>query len=187
MNKKVSDILPKTEILAQLAEEASELAQAALKLRRALDGTNPTPKSVEECRKAFEEEYADVMVCMAALDFSDDKKRMSELELLQAKNTTVSSIAYKTRRIKMAEYHVGCGLFGTIYAGTMMKQRKDGLQLWRTKSDVTDEAVSAVLSHFITEMERSEKTKLEKVWGVIGNKKLKVTFELSTNKERSDE
>lgn len=67
MSKKVSDILPKTEILAQLAEEASELAQAALKLRRALDGTNPTPKSVEECRKAFEEEYADVMVCMAAL------------------------------------------------------------------------------------------------------------------------
>lgn len=49
MSKKVSDILPKTEILAQLAEEASELAQAALKLRCALDGTNPTPKSVEEC------------------------------------------------------------------------------------------------------------------------------------------
>lgn len=48
MNKKISDILPKTEILAQLAEEASELAQAALKLRRALDGTNPTPKSVAD-------------------------------------------------------------------------------------------------------------------------------------------
>lgn len=47
MSKKISDILPMTEILAQLAEEASELAQAALKLRRALDGTNPTPKSVE--------------------------------------------------------------------------------------------------------------------------------------------
>lgn len=31
MQKKVSDILPKTEILAQLAEEASELAQAARK------------------------------------------------------------------------------------------------------------------------------------------------------------
>ena len=37
VRKKVSDILPKTEILAQLAEEASELAQAALKLRRSLD------------------------------------------------------------------------------------------------------------------------------------------------------
>ena len=49
MSKKVSDILPKTEILAQLAEEASEPAQATLKLRRALDETNPTPKSVAEC------------------------------------------------------------------------------------------------------------------------------------------
>ena len=87
----------------------------------------------------------------------------------------------------MAEYHVGCGLFGTIYAGTMAPPRKDGLKMWRNKSDVTDEAVSVVLSHFITEMERSDKTKLEKVWGVIGNKKLKVTFELSTNKEQSDE
>jgi hypothetical protein len=39
MQKKISDILPQTEILAQLAEKASELAQTALKLRRALDGT----------------------------------------------------------------------------------------------------------------------------------------------------
>ena len=28
---------------------------------------------------------------------------------------------------------------------------------------------------------------IEKMWGVIGNKKLKVTFELSTDKEQSDE
>ena len=87
----------------------------------------------------------------------------------------------------MAEYHVGCGMFGNIYAGTYAPPRKDGLQAWRNKSDVTDEAVSAVLSHFITEMEHSDKTKLEKIWGVIGNKKLKVTFELSVNKEQSDE
>lgn len=52
---------------------------------------------------------------------------------------------------------------------------------------MTDEAVSAVLSHFITEMEHSNKTKLEKMWGVIGNKKLKVTFELSTDKGQSYE
>nr|DAI21402.1 MAG TPA: hypothetical protein [Caudoviricetes sp.] len=49
MSKKVSDILPKTEILAQVAEEASELAQTALKPRRALDEANPAPKSVAEC------------------------------------------------------------------------------------------------------------------------------------------
>lgn len=82
MSKKVSDILPKTEILAQLAEEASELAQAALKLRRALDGTNPTPKSMEECQKAFEEEYADVVNCIIALDCMDDAafERMQKMQ-----------------------------------------------------------------------------------------------------------
>ena len=67
MSKKVSDILPKTEILAQLAEEASELAQAALKLRRALDGTNPTPKSVAECEANLIEEIADISNTVDAL------------------------------------------------------------------------------------------------------------------------
>ena len=67
MSKKISDILPKTEILAQLAEEASELAQAALKLRRALDGTNPTPKSVAECEANLMEELADVTNAIDAL------------------------------------------------------------------------------------------------------------------------
>ena len=74
MNKKISDILPKTEILAQ----------AALKLRRALDDTNPTPKSIEECRKAFEEEYADVMVCMVALGASGDGKAHERIEIISS-------------------------------------------------------------------------------------------------------
>ena len=78
-------------------------------------------------------------------------------------------------------------MFGNIYAGTMAPPRKDGLKMWRNKSDVTDEAIAAVMGHFITEMGRDDKTKLEKVWGVIGNKKLKVTFELSTDKEQSNE
>ena len=73
MSKKVSDILPKTEILAQLAEEASELAQAALKLRRALDGTNQTPKSVEECLENIQEEMADVFVCLTVFGKSAEK------------------------------------------------------------------------------------------------------------------
>lgn len=81
MSKKVSDILPKTEILAQLAEEASELAQAALKLRRALDGTNPTrrvryepdTKSVEECLENIQEEMADVFVCLTMFGKSAER------------------------------------------------------------------------------------------------------------------
>lgn len=37
----------------------------------------------------------------------------------------------------MAEYHVGCGL-SAIYAGTILKPG-----VWKTKSPVTDEAISA--------------------------------------------
>ena len=87
----------------------------------------------------------------------------------------------------MAEYHVGCGLFGNVYAGTYATPRKDGLQAWRNKSDVTSEAIEAVMGHFIMEMERDDKNKIQKVWGVRGGKKLKVTFELSTDEEQSDE
>lgn len=87
----------------------------------------------------------------------------------------------------MAEYHVGCGMFGNIYAGTYAPPRKDGLQAWRNKSDVTSEAIEAVMGHFITEMERDDKNKIQKAWEVRGNKTLKVTFELVPNKEQSDE
>lgn len=50
-----------------MAEEASELAQAALKLRRALDGTNPTPKSVAECEANLMEEFADISNAVTVL------------------------------------------------------------------------------------------------------------------------
>lgn len=67
----VSDILPEDEILAQLAEECAELAQAALKLRRAISEVNWTPKSIEECRVNLIEEYADVRTCYDALQWDD--------------------------------------------------------------------------------------------------------------------
>ena len=79
----------------------------------------------------------------------------------------------------MAEYHVGCGMFGTIYAGTMMPQRK----VWRNKSAVTQEAIESVIVHFIMEMERDDKNKVQKAWEVRGGKTLKVTFELYADKE----
>lgn len=60
----ITKYLSATEVLAQLGEEGAELAQAALKLRRAMDGSNPTPKSVAECVKNLQEEFADVMLCV---------------------------------------------------------------------------------------------------------------------------
>ena len=64
----IKNYLPDAEILAQLAEEASELAQAALKLRRVIDGTNPTPKTREDAFGSLIEEYSDVVSCCRELN-----------------------------------------------------------------------------------------------------------------------
>lgn len=62
----IVDCLPTEELLAQLAEEASELAQTALKLRRVEDGTNPARISKEDAIKNLLEEISDVcLVSMA--------------------------------------------------------------------------------------------------------------------------
>lgn len=45
----------------------------------------------------------------------------------------------------MTEYHVGCGIFG-IYAGTLNKKG----DMWRNKSEVTNEALSAVAQYLLT-------------------------------------
>jgi NTP pyrophosphatase (non-canonical NTP hydrolase) len=60
LNEKIKQHLPQDELLAQLAEECAELSQAALKLRRALTGINPTPVTADEARKNLVEETADV-------------------------------------------------------------------------------------------------------------------------------
>lgn len=55
-------------LLEQLAEECSELAQAALKLARLERGENPTPKTEEECVKDLIEELGDVNLCMSVVE-----------------------------------------------------------------------------------------------------------------------
>lgn len=51
----------------------------------------------------------------------------------------------------MAEYHVGAGIFGDIYAGTLMPKKDGKPQMWRNKSNVTDEAICAVRDHMVSE------------------------------------
>ena len=48
----------------------------------------------------------------------------------------------------MPEYHVGCGVFG-IYAGTLNSKNKS---MWKTKSEVTDEALCAVRDYMVMEL-----------------------------------
>ena len=51
-------------VLEQLAEECTELAQAALKLARILREENPTPISRKEAREKLVDEKQDVMNCL---------------------------------------------------------------------------------------------------------------------------
>ena len=63
--------LPEEEKLVQLAEEAAELAQAALKLYRALNDTTPVKEI--DAREHLLEEIADVKVCAGVLtNHADD-------------------------------------------------------------------------------------------------------------------
>ena len=56
----ITEQIPVCELLAGLAEEAAELAQAALKLRRCYDGTNPTPADPDRQYECLLEEIGDV-------------------------------------------------------------------------------------------------------------------------------
>lgn len=64
----VRENLSESELLALLAEEASELSQAALKLRRVITpNTAPSGKSKMEADANLLEEIADVYVCLDCL------------------------------------------------------------------------------------------------------------------------
>lgn len=69
----VVDCLPTAELMAQLAEEAAELAQAALKMRRCYDKTNPSRTPKEQAFKNLQEEIADVLLCLHALGLDTDQ------------------------------------------------------------------------------------------------------------------
>lgn len=65
--------------LETLAEECSELAQAALKKARKIRGENPTPKSMEKINENLIEEVSDVQTCLYMLCLHED------LDIMQSK------------------------------------------------------------------------------------------------------
>ena len=75
----IIDLIGDAALLEQLAEECSELAQAALKMARKRRGTNPTPMTMEECKKRLTEEAADVLCCIKELHSIIDCDRANEL------------------------------------------------------------------------------------------------------------
>ena len=81
----IRECLGRTELLAQLAEESAELAQAALKFRRVLTGENPTPMTATDAIEHLTEEMADVELCISMLCGDYEEKRKAEIK---ARKTT---------------------------------------------------------------------------------------------------
>ena len=71
--------------LEQLAEEAAELAQAALKLARIVRHENPTPVDYETAFYSLHEELGDVRLCTKVLEekygklitIKDERKKLA--------------------------------------------------------------------------------------------------------------
>ena len=64
--------VPPAARMEQLAEEAAELAQAALKMARIMRGDNPTPVPYMEALRRLREEYTDVFVSAVAAELLTD-------------------------------------------------------------------------------------------------------------------
>lgn len=81
----IKKTLTKEELLCQLAEEGTELAHAALKYRRALDGTNPTPVKRSEALANLKEEIADVLLLINILDLDTPQISNEYFQIMLAK------------------------------------------------------------------------------------------------------
>lgn len=77
-------LLSTQELLTGLAEEAAELAQAALKYRRTFTNVNPTPVTGPEAYEKLLEEIADVELYLDQLQlgyrFSDASKKITQIK-----------------------------------------------------------------------------------------------------------
>ncbi len=85
--------LPEDELLAGLAEEASELAQAALKMRRCIDKTNPTPADPDRQWADLLEEIGDVQVYL-------DQLRIDWDVIQQYKTSKLHRWIYRLKRLR---------------------------------------------------------------------------------------
>ena len=94
--------LSEEDILCQIAEEAAELAQAALKLRRAITQTNPTPVTVEQAADNLVEEYGDTVVACVVYFMKHDLIDRKYVDVLEHSNPKYSRWA---QRIKEGKSH----------------------------------------------------------------------------------
>lgn len=81
----IREMMPLAEIMTQLAEEAAELSQAALKYRRTLSNSNPTPITRHEAEKILLDEIADVKLCLHVSGFEAVRHKIQVNRTITAK------------------------------------------------------------------------------------------------------
>ena len=72
----IEKLIGKPALLEQLAEEASELTKAALKLSRIMREENPTPVTEQEAINNLIEEFSDVIQCARELKLRQDEDQI---------------------------------------------------------------------------------------------------------------
>lgn len=77
--------LRQEELLAKLAKLSGKVGHAALKLRRALNGSNPTPVTLTQARENLLEELADVSLCLLALNLDTGLNRLRIRTIMEQK------------------------------------------------------------------------------------------------------
>lgn len=85
IDREIAKRLSVPAILEQLAEEAAELAQAALKYARILRGENPTPVTKTDALQNLIEEKGDVLICLTVLAEKISMERSKEYLVKKAK------------------------------------------------------------------------------------------------------
>ena len=98
----ITETLSDVDILCQISEEADELAKAALKLRRAITGTNPTPVTAEKAADNLIEEYGDTVAAFSAYLMKHNCIDRKGVAALEQSNTKYSRWA---QRIKEGKNH----------------------------------------------------------------------------------
>ena len=73
----IRQTVPTPALCEAIAEEATELAQAALKYARILRNENPTPANKVDVMKNLSEEVGDVMLCLDVCNIGPDRNVMA--------------------------------------------------------------------------------------------------------------
>ena len=101
----IRSMVTEPEQLAALAEEASELAQAALKYRRTLIDGNPTPMTQRDAFHALLEELGDVAACLEVLNLEPSRNATINTTINIVRNTKIRRWADRLREKKGGDLH----------------------------------------------------------------------------------